>query len=631
MAEDYADSHNLHRPRYGVGVSAAPPPIHEPATASASHHTDGTALVEILLSKGLVSPNRLRTAVKLARDWQVSLGEVLIAKGWIRPIDYYRTLAQRTGIPFADLERRPPDSSLLKPQDIRRYLSHRFIPLNQSKLLSAEPYAITTPRDVRNVILRLFADRLMRRATSHLKNHAPWLSADRTVTFCQLLVLAMCVVGISACLWLWPTTSGIALNVFLSTAFLSLILLRIVSLAMPLSSLNQHPTLRPIPNHELPIYTILVPLFRESRMLPHLSRALMRLDYPAAKLDIKFIFEEEDTTTLKAAKALRLPGNFEFLVAPKSFPQTKPKALNFALPFARGTYTVIYDAEDMPDPKQLRCALNAFRLGPTTLACVQARLNFYNARENWLSRQFAIEYAALFDLMLPTLDRLGLPLPLGGTSNHFRTDYLRRVLGWDPYNVTEDADLGIRFARLGYETQTIDSITYEEAASRLGPWLRQRSRWLKGWMQTYFVHMRNPIRLFRELGLKRFVGFQMLIGAMTMSALLHPIFLGLMIFGAINSVLTDTIDTWLGTTLFTLNGGVLLVGYVASILAGMRACHARGKGWLATHALFIPIYWLLISLGGYKALWQFITQPFYWEKTEHGVSDVFTRAAKLHF
>lgn len=603
-----------------------PRALYEPAAASASHLVDEAGIADILLAKGLINPDILRTSVRLARAWQMPLGEVLIAKGWVRPIDFYRALASHTGIPFADLERWPPDPSALDARNIRRYLSHGFIPLgNGENLLHKNlPTAITTPRDVRNVILKTFADRLMRRATSLLKNHAPWLCADRTVTNYQLLLLAIIIAASGACLWLWPNVAGIVLNMVFSAIFLSLIGLRLVSLAMPRGRINQRAIL-PMPDSALPIYTILVPLFRESRILPNLARALMRLDYPAAKLDIKFIFEEEDTATLEAAKALRLPGNFEFLVAPKSFPQTKPKALNFALPFVRGTYLVIYDAEDMPDPKQLRRALQAYRLGPDTLACVQARLNFYNARENWLTRQFAIEYAALYDLMLPALDRLGLPLPLGGTSNHFRTDYLRRVFGWDPYNVTEDADLGIRFARLGYDTQIISSITYEEAASQFGPWLRQRSRWLKGWMQTYFVHMRNPVRLFRELGFKRFLGFQILIGAVTLSALLHPVFLGLMIFGAVNGVLTHTIDTWLGTALLTLNGGVLLVGYLVSILAGMRASAAHCKGQLVVHALFIPIYWLLMSLGAYKALWQFMIRPFYWEKTEHGVSRVFTR------
>ena len=183
-------------------------------------------------------------------------------------------------------------------------------------------------------------------------------------------------------------------------------------------------------------------------------------------------------------------------------PRTKPKALNYALPLARGEYVVIYDAEDRPEPGHLRQALRAFRAGPSNLAAVQARLNLYNTnlyntKENWLTRQFTIEYCALFDGLLPALDRLRLPIPLGGTSNHFRASALRWLMAWDPFNVTEDADLGIRLARYGYRCRMLGSTTYEEAPARPMSWLKQRTRWLKGYMQTWRVHMNHPGALWR--------------------------------------------------------------------------------------------------------------------------------------
>jgi cellulose synthase/poly-beta-1,6-N-acetylglucosamine synthase-like glycosyltransferase len=113
---------------------------------------------------------------------------------------------------------------------------------------------------------------------------------------------------------------------------------------------------------------------------------------------------------------------------------------------------------------------------------VQARLCI-DTRTSWLARYFTAEYAGQFDVVLPKLAALGLPLPLGGSSNHFRTVTLREVGGWDPHNVTEDADLGMRLARFGYRSGVVASSTYEEAPADIGRWLGQRTRWFKGWMR----------------------------------------------------------------------------------------------------------------------------------------------------
>jgi cellulose synthase/poly-beta-1,6-N-acetylglucosamine synthase-like glycosyltransferase len=221
-------------------------------------------------------------------------------------------------------------------------------------------------------------------------------------------------------------------------------------------------------------------------------------DYPRDRLDIKLVLEADDTETIAAAE--QCGGGLEIVRVPDHGPRTKPKAANYALSFARGEYLVIYDAEDRPEPDQLLKAVAAFRAAPRRIACLQARLNFYNADHNWITRMFALDYALWFDVLLPGLDRIGVPMPLGGTSNHFRTQILRDIGGWDAFNVTEDADIGIRLSQLGFGVSMIASTTYEEAPIALGPWLRQRSRWLKGYMQTWLVHMRDPLRLLRSAG-----------------------------------------------------------------------------------------------------------------------------------
>ncbi len=329
--------------------------------------------------------------------------------------------------------------------------------------------------------------------------------------------------------------------------------------------------------------------------------------------------EEHDKDTLAVVRAHRLPACFEIILVPPSCPKTKPKALNFALPFACGHLLTIYDAEDIPDPDQLRLAAAALMHGPADLACVQARLAFYNANENWLTRQFAIEYASLFDVTLPVLAAYGQPLPLGGTSNHFRTDVLREAGGWDPFNVTEDADLGVRLDRLGYRVDVLNSTTLEEAAFSLGNWLRQRSRWLKGWMQTWLVHMRSPVTTWREMGAAGFTVFQVLMGGIVISALVHPVFLVGIAYGLAAGTFWPHPASALAVFLFALQLVVLLLGYGSMMLIAWRGLAVRGLSGLTASIAAMPIYWLLVSAAGWYALWQLVSDPFYWEKTAHGL------------
>jgi len=315
---------------------------------------------------------------------------------------------------------------------------------------------------------------------------------------------------------------------------------------------------------------------------------------------------------------MTLPGNVELILVPTSQPMTKPKACNYALSFARGDLLVVYDAEDIPGPGQLREAAHAFKTGGPQLACVQAPLAYYNWNENWLTRHFAIEYAALFDLLVPALARFGLPFPLGGTSTHFRTFVLRKVGAWDPYNVTEDADLGFRLYEQGYTSGVISTTTHEEANCLLPNWIRQRSRWLKGWMQTYVVRMRHPLRTLFALGPAGFLVLQIVTGGFLLSALAHPIFYILLLWIFVTGVApTDTLGP---LVMGLLNVSVLLLGFSSAMIAGLVGANARGLTGLAGHALTMPLYWLLISAGAFKALLQLFFKPHYWEKTDHGVS-----------
>lgn len=365
-----------------------------------------------------------------------------------------------------------------------------------------------------------------------------------------------------------------------------------------------------------PTYAVLVPLYDEAEIVPGIVAALGRIDYPTDKLAIRFVAEVADTSTRQALQEMVLPPHMSVVVAPQGEPRTKPRALDIALDLTPGAFVVVYDAEDQPEPDQLKLAVAAFQTAPTGTACLQAQLNTFNPNESWLSRQFTIEYSALFDVMLPALERFGLPVPLGGTSNHFRREALEEVLAWDPYNVTEDADLGIRLARFGKRVGTFCSTTWEEAPPTWSIWLGQRTRWLKGWMQTYLVHMRSPSRLRKEIGWWPFWGVQMLMGAMIASALVHPWFYLLLGYEAVAGNLFSR-PQGLERAFWFLAIANLLLGYLSVVALGAVAVWRRGRRWLLPHLVFVPVYWLAISVAAYKALVELFVAPYHWEKTKH--------------
>lgn len=589
-----------------------PPPL--PAGAA---DPSGLAQYEFLVGT-LIDQETLERAAALAGRWSQPIHHVLIALGWVDR-DQYSTLLARhveritgTGGPAPRATR-----SLLVDATHDEPCAIAADVLRRAR--QGTTVRIVPPRTLAAAAIPGRAARDLAWAVGALRDEHPELSAAGPIWLRQVLMLA----GIAGVLiggaTIEPEATLMALTVLIALPFLLVVALRSIALA-EIATVPPAPPPAPAGrphDRDLPVYSVLVPLYREATVVPDLVDALEHLDYPAAKLDVQLLLEADDPDTIAAVEAQEKPGFIRALIVPAGGPRTKPKALNYALAHARGAYVVIYDAEDIPDPDQLRLALDAFRDHGAGLACVQARLNIHNPGASWLTRQFTLEYSALFDAILPALARLGLPVPLGGTSNHFPREVLDATLGWDPYNVTEDADLGIRIARMRRHTAVLASTTWEEAPETFGAWLRQRTRWLKGWIQTYLVHMREPRRLLRELGLRRFLGLQALMGGLILSAVVHPWFYVMAALALAHGHLLAPSPSMAEQVMWWIACINLAVGYATAIAVGALAVVRRGRARLALHALAMPLYWLLISLAAYRALYQLAAAPHLWEKTDH--------------
>lgn len=451
-------------------------------------------------------------------------------------------------------------------------------------------------------------------AANQLRDTFPQLSASWGPNAAQmsLLALACILIGLSATAT--PGIAGLLSLVLFLLPFSCLVVLRLALLAnVPSACAAQlSSTTGLLNNDRLPTYTVLVALYHEVEVVPQLVAALARLDYPPYKLQILLVTELSDESTRSALAAAGMAPFMRILTVPPCEVRTKPNALNYALQEATGELVVIYDAEDEPDPDQLRRAASAFAACPDALGCVQAQLRIHNFDRSWLTRLFATEYAALFGCILPALERLGCPIPLGGTSNHFPRAVLCSVGGWDPYNVTEDADLGIRLARFGFGVRVLTSTTWEEAPPTFSAWFNQRTRWLKGWTQTLIVHTRQPRVLLAELGLLPGLALVTLMGTMVLSALIQPFFLAyclwLLVVGP-PPAMHDLI--W---TIGLLNGAV---GYATGLwIAGIAAWRTREPALLRSLP-WLPLYWLLISVAAYRACFELVRRPYFWHKTPH--------------
>ncbi|TRW82705.1 glycosyltransferase [Mycolicibacterium sp. 018/SC-01/001] len=452
---------------------------------------------------------------------------------------------------------------------------------------------------------------------------AAHLSARSLLGRRTLVRAGLALTPVVAALAYWPhlllpaVTALVALLYLVSTLDRNLLLLRGLR-ASALVRIDADEALT-IPDDELPVYTVLLPVYDEPSIVSNLINGVGKLDYPADKLEILLLVEEDDIATQTALLDADLR-SVRVVIVPDSQPKTKPKACNYgmSLPDLRGELLTIYDAEDIPDPLQLRRAAAAFRRMPADIGCLQARLGYFNERQNLLTRFFSLEYDQWFGVVLPAVEQARCVVPLGGTSNHMRTSVWRDIGGWDEFNVTEDADLGVRLARHGYRTLILDSITLEEANSDVVNWIRQRSRWYKGYLQTMLVALRDPVGLHRTIGTKATLRLINMTGGVPLTSAVNVLFWFALMVWVLGrppfiEVLFPPLTYYVCLTLF-------LVGSPLSVYCGVIVTRALGKPHLWWAALLTPLYWVLQSVAALKAIYQLVFRPSFWEKTVHGLS-----------
>jgi len=600
-------------------------------------------LGDILVEHKLVTRANVEAAARVQRRTGSHLGQILLHSGAVAERDLAIAVAAQFHLPVLNPAFDTPDMQALESLPEPLATRYGIVPLtiqNGCLIVAAEaPLPEATAEELRRDIglpLRIvigwpsllealrhhaYAGRYIERATSDLVNRMPEESAYRVLTGRQQIVLLTPIALGMAALIYDPIATIVAFNVLTIFFYLSFSAYKLKTILGAARSNLDFPVsgedVAKIKEADLPVYTILVPLYREASVLSRLVSSIRRLDYPQEKLDVKLLLEESDADTIQAARAMDLPAHFRIVIVPDGLPRTKPRACNYGLIQARGKFVVIYDAEDRPEPDQLKKAIAAFAKAGSEVCCVQCKLNYFNRDQNVLTRWFTNEYSMWFDLFMPGLTATGAPLPLGGTSNHFLTEALIDLGAWDPFNVTEDADLGIRLHKRGFKAVVIDSTTYEEANSELGNWIRQRSRWIKGYIQTWLVHMRHPLLLRRQMGLKSWLSFQMVIGGTFFGFLLNPFYWFLLVvwfltgLGVIRELFPAFVYFAAIVCLYLGN----FVFMYANILGSIR----RGYYGLAKYALLSPIYWVLMSIAAWKGLLQLFFKPFYWEKTLHGL------------
>jgi cellulose synthase/poly-beta-1,6-N-acetylglucosamine synthase-like glycosyltransferase len=611
----------------------APPPSPERRDAPDAVAPELQCLREVL------APELLHAAQRRADQLGIGADQVLIRWGMIGEMAYLRQLSAHLGIAEAPLPAAGREATPLHDHQIQFAAAAGLLPLRLNgellwtvaprrlaarticRLTTFYPSTVARLRVASTASLRQFLQRhgattLAELASYSLHRRFPALSAaprggvGRNPATLYRVIGAMLVALAPLLLAdvLWSMLSALMFLAFTG-----------VRLAAAVASRPALPPMARCPDDALPTYTVVAALYREAASVAPLLHAIEALDYPREKLDVILVVEPDDTQTLAAIARLGPRPHLQVLVAPAHGPRTKPKALNFALPFVRGAYLGVFDAEDRPDPGQLRAALAAFAQGGPQVACVQASLCIDNLSHSWLSRLFAAEYAGQFDAVLPGMARFRLPLPLGGSSNHFQTAALRAVGAWDPYNVTEDADLGFRLVRFGYRAVTFHSVTFEEAPLKFGAWLRQRSRWMKGWMQTWCVHMRHPVALWREAGWRGAVTLNLVVGGAVVTALLHPLLLASLGYALVRLLGGEPLALAVGP-LTLLYAATIMAGYAGSAAVALLGLARRDRlrqGWWL---LLMPGYWVCLSIAAWRALGQFIWRPYHWEKTEHGLA-----------
>lgn len=571
----------------------------------------------------------LAWAAERGRRLGVAPHRCLIAAGWINDTEYALALGQRLGAPLVRKARLDPRVTLHQAlhqgwcravlgdgsEVLLCRLSGPLVPALLSRPLrhSAGMLALATDTDYQNIVLSHFAAGVARLASETV----PDAQSSRTGLSEGQRWLALWLACVLAPLALaYPETIATLVPLLLGLAFLAATVLQlsacIVGYPESVPPLERQ-------DHRLPSYSVLVPLYHEAGVVGDLVAALRRLDYPPEKLQVLLVVEEADHETQTAIRQAALPAHIRMFVAPAGAPKTKPRAINAAMPFVTGDLVVVYDAEDRPDPLQLRSAAAMFRRAGPDVACLQARLAIDHADDTWLTRLFTIEYAALFDVMKAGQARMGLPVPLGGTSNHFRTSVLRDLGYWDAWNVTEDADLGIRLAAQGFRVLDLNSTTGEEAPTHLRPWLHQRARWLKGWMQTVITHSRAPLTTCRAMGaVNSFAAFATSVGVVVGIAF-APFFLGLagwrMLSGTFLAHLS-WLDTLADALVIVLGSAGLMATFIPPVLGVIKRRRPDLLPWI----MLLPLYHLLMAVAAWRAFHELLNNPHGWNKTTHGVA-----------
>lgn len=604
-----------------------------------------------MIGVGLFTTGKLQEIEQIAHEYDYAYIKAALNFGFLTRKEYVAFL-DRSGFPLIDIRAEVIDETYVEQCDLQQLNAYLFLPVRSDgrgtlTVAAADPmdeklrstleikfntkirFVAASDLDITWMVHKLRGEFYVKESVFSLMRKDPESSGLITFTDPQLFVIFTFIALALAMLTFSFVNIFIFLNVFFSGVFLFAILFKLY-IALKGSRYELHETvtkdeIKAVDNSTLPVYTILLPVYKEDKLIRKLIWNLRSLDYPKGKLDVKLLIEEDDDKTLNAVRDLDFPANFETIVVPFHMPKTKPKACNYGLFFCKGKYLTIYDAEDVPDSDQLKKVVCLFRKLPRDYVVLQGALNYFNKNENLLTRMFTLEYSYWFDYMLPGLQSLDVPIPLGGTSNHFKLDKLIELGGWDPFNVTEDADLGVRVFEKRYKVGVVNSTTLEEANNEPFNWVRQRSRWIKGYMQTTLVHMRNPVNLVGKIGWRGFFGFNFFVGFTPITSLLYPLllsfFLVYLIFD-LESVRVLFPDWVLYVSIFNFVAGNTLMIYL-----NMLAVFKRRYYELILFAMCNPLYWLLHSIAAYKGLWQLIYKPFYWEKTNHGLTKMSHSAA----
>lgn len=603
------------------------------------------SIPELLVNDGFITRRDREQIEDFSSRSGQSFIKIALNYGYITRKNYERSMIN-AGHPFKEIRDLEYDPEVLSKIELKFAEQNAALPLrienNRVVTVMADPsnrlfidfirftydcepeIIVASDLDIVWLSHKLLGDKYVKSSVYELLNRDPANSAFITFSSGQLIflfvLLAVVVIGLVTNFKNTSIIINVLISVFFLVAILFKLFLALVGSRFELHQAVTRDELKELNNDELPIYTILLPVYKEDKLIKKLIWNLQSIDYPREKLDIKLLIEEDDDKTLNAVRNLDFPAIFEVVVVPFHMPKTKPKACNYGLHFSRGKYLTIYDAEDIPDTDQLKKVVTMFNKLPSNYICIQSALNYFNRNENFLTRMFTLEYSYWFDYMLPGLDTLDIPIPLGGTSNHFKLENLVELGAWDPFNVTEDADLGVRAYAKGFKIAIVNSTTFEEANNEPINWIRQRSRWIKGYMQTYLVHMRNPLALLRKVGWRGFLGFNFFIGATPLTFLVYPflliIFICYLVFDLSN--IRALFPDWvLFMSIFN-----LMVGNILMIYINMMAVFKRRFYELILFSIANPVYWLMHSIAAFKGLYQLIVKPFYWEKTEHGLSKV---------